>query len=44
MAAQTLEQGRYLGGRPPYGYGLADAGPHLFAERISGRSTARIAP
>ena len=21
MAAQTLEQGRYLGGRPPYGYG-----------------------
>jgi hypothetical protein len=28
MAAQTLEQGRYLGGRPPYGYRLADAGPH----------------
>ena len=27
MAAQTLEQGRYLGGRPPYGYRLADAGP-----------------
>jgi hypothetical protein len=22
------EQGRYLGGRPPYGYRLADAGPH----------------
>jgi Recombinase len=28
MAAQTREQGRYLGGRPPYGYRLADAGPH----------------
>ncbi len=28
MAAQTREQGRYLGGRPPYEYRLADAGPH----------------
>lgn len=28
MAAQTLEQGRYLGGRPPYGYRRGDAGPH----------------
>jgi site-specific DNA recombinase len=28
MATQTLEQGRHLGGRPPYGYRLADAGPH----------------
>ena len=28
MAAQAREQGRYLGGRPPYGYRLADAGPH----------------
>jgi site-specific DNA recombinase len=28
MAAQTREQGRYLGGRPPYGCQLADAGPH----------------
>lgn len=28
MAAQTREQCRYLGGRPPYGYRLADAGPH----------------
>jgi hypothetical protein len=28
MAAKTREQGRYLGGRPPYGYLLADAGPH----------------
>jgi hypothetical protein len=28
MRAQVREQGRYLGGRPPYGYRLADAGPH----------------
>jgi hypothetical protein len=28
MAAQAREQGRYLGGRPPYGYRLADAGPN----------------
>jgi hypothetical protein len=27
MAAQTREQDRYLGGRPPYGYRLVDAGP-----------------
>jgi hypothetical protein len=28
MAIQTRDQGRYLGGRPPYWYRLADAGPH----------------
>jgi site-specific DNA recombinase len=28
MAAQASVEGRYLGGRPPYGYRLADAGPH----------------
>ena len=28
MAAQAKIEGRYLGGRPPYGYRLADAGPH----------------
>lgn len=28
MAAQASTEGRYLGGRPPYGYRLADAGPH----------------
>jgi site-specific DNA recombinase len=46
MAAQTLEQGRYLGGRPPYGYRLADAGPHPnkahAAWGAAGAPTARI--
>ncbi|GIF64143.1 putative recombinase [Asanoa ishikariensis] len=28
MAAQVRTQGRHLGGRPPYGYRLVDAGPH----------------
>ncbi|HZM79154.1 MAG TPA: hypothetical protein VFC19_25775 [Candidatus Limnocylindrales bacterium] len=28
MQEQAQEQGRFLGGRPPYGYRLADAGPH----------------
>ncbi|MCX4750606.1 recombinase family protein [Kitasatospora sp. NBC_01287] len=28
MASQAALEGRYLGGRPPYGYRLADAGPH----------------
>jgi site-specific DNA recombinase len=70
MATQTRDQGRYLGGRPPYGYRLGDAGPHpnkahaswgrrahrlepdpetahvvrwIFAQRLAGHSTARIA-
>src|SRR5688500_5107147 len=28
MASQAALEGRYLGGRPPYGYMLEDAGPH----------------
>ncbi|MFY1692975.1 recombinase family protein [Plantactinospora sp. WMMB782] len=28
MRAQVVEQGRHLGGRPPYGYRLVAAGPH----------------
>ena len=28
MAAQAQLEGRFLGGRPPYGYVLIDAGPH----------------
>src|SRR5271165_862500 len=49
MAAQTREQGRYLGGRPPYGYRLEPdpAAAHvvrwIFAQRLAGHSVARIA-
>jgi DNA invertase Pin-like site-specific DNA recombinase len=28
MAAQAQQEGRFLGGRPPYGYQLGDAGAH----------------
>ena len=28
MSAQAKDEGRFLGGRPPYGYLIADAGPH----------------
>ncbi|WP_051367232.1 recombinase family protein [Hamadaea tsunoensis] len=28
MQSQVLEQGRMIGGRPPYGYMIVDAGPH----------------
>jgi site-specific DNA recombinase len=45
MAAQTREQGRYLGGRPPYGYRVADAGPHPNKARAAwGRRAHRLAP
>jgi Recombinase len=45
MAAQTREQGRYLGGRPPYGYRLADAGPHpKKAHAAWGRRGYRLEP
>ena len=45
MAAQTREQGRYLGGRPPYGYRLADAGPHPNkAHAAWGRRVYRLEP
>jgi len=45
IAAQTREQGRYLGGRPPYGYRLADAGPHPNrAHAAWGRRAHRLEP
>jgi hypothetical protein len=45
MAAQTRGQGRYLGGRPPYGYRLADAGPHPNKMHASwGRRAHRLEP
>ena len=43
--AQTREQGRYLGGRSPYGYRLADAGPHPNkAHAAWGRRAHRLEP
>ena len=45
MAAQTREQGRYLGGRPPYGYRLGYAGPHPNkAHAAWGRRAHRLEP
>ena len=45
MAVQVREQGRYLGGRPPYGYRLGDAGPHPNkAHAAWGRRAHRLEP
>ena len=45
MAVQTRDQGRYLGGRPPYGYRLGDAGPHPNkAHAAWGRRAHRLDP
>jgi site-specific DNA recombinase len=45
MRAQAIEQGRYLGGRPPYGYRLVDAGPHPNAAHARwGRRLQRLEP
>ena len=44
MTAQAQVEGRYLGGRPPYGYRLADAGPHPNpAKAADGRRLHRLA-
>jgi DNA invertase Pin-like site-specific DNA recombinase len=45
MHIQTCAQGRFLGGRPPYGYRLADAGPHPNRTHASwGRRLHRLEP
>jgi hypothetical protein len=45
MQAQIREQDRYLGDRPPYGYRLADAGPHPNAAHARwGRRLQRLVP
>ncbi|TVZ02024.1 hypothetical protein EAS64_31895 [Trebonia kvetii] len=43
--AAARDQGRYLGGRPPYGYRLGDAGPHPNkAHAAWGRRARRLEP
>ncbi|MBL7255943.1 recombinase family protein [Paractinoplanes lichenicola] len=45
MKAQTELEGRFLGGRPPYGYRLADGGPHPNpAKAAEGRRLHRLEP
>src|SRR5712691_2938370 len=45
MAAQAQLEGRFLGGRPPYGYQLRDAGPHPNpAKAADGRRLHALAP
>jgi DNA invertase Pin-like site-specific DNA recombinase len=45
MAAQAQVEGRFLGGRPPYGYMLVDAGPHPNpAKAADGKRLHALAP
>lgn len=45
MASQAKIEGRYLGGRPPYGYRLTDAGPHPNpAKAADGKRLHRLEP
>jgi hypothetical protein len=45
MCAQARVQGRHLGGRPPYGYRLVDAGPHPNVQHARwGRRLHRLDP
>ena len=41
MAAQASIEGRFLGGRPPYGYVLADGGPHPNPSKAAAGQTLR---
>jgi site-specific DNA recombinase len=45
MASQAAIEGRFLGGRPPYGYQLVDAGPHPNPSKAAiGQQLRRLAP
>jgi DNA invertase Pin-like site-specific DNA recombinase len=45
MASQAAVEGRYLGGRPPYGYKLEEAGPHPNpAKAADGKKLHRLVP
>jgi site-specific DNA recombinase len=45
MASQAQVEGRFLGGRPPYGYLLVDAGPHPNpAKAADGKRLHALAP
>ncbi|WPB89953.1 recombinase family protein [Streptomyces malaysiensis] len=45
MASQAKIEGRYLGGRPPYGYRLTEAGPHPNpAKAADGKRLHRLEP
>lgn len=45
MTAQAATEGRFLGGRPPYGYQLEDIGPHPHPEKAAlGVQLHRLSP
>jgi DNA invertase Pin-like site-specific DNA recombinase len=45
MASQAAIEGRYLGGRPPYGYHLINVGPHPNpGKAANGQQLRRLAP
>jgi site-specific DNA recombinase len=45
MAAMAATEGRFLGGRPPYGYELVDVGPHPNpAKAADGKRLHRLVP
>ena len=45
MAAQAATEGRFLGGRPPYGYRLVEVGPHPNpAKAADGRMLRQLSP